>query len=88
MCCYHGSVVNTKGELGGGDHSKSNGDRPTLACHSVDPVGILRTRLPATERLGDTSSKHSSHLRVRIICAINVHVTKARIGANDALLHL
>ena len=46
MYCYHESHVNTEGKLGGGDHGKSNGDRPTLACHSVDPVGIFENSIP------------------------------------------
>jgi len=85
MCRYRESYANIKGELGGDDYSKSNGDQPTLACHSVDPVGIFEN---STEGVGGKSSEHCSYLRVRTICAINVEMTKVRIGANDVLLHL
>jgi len=41
-CHRQENLVYTEGKLGGGNHSKSNGDRSTLACHSVDPVGFFK----------------------------------------------
>jgi len=50
-CCQE-SQVDPEGELGGGDHSKSNRDRPTLACHGIYPVGLFENRITAIESSG------------------------------------